>query len=1808
MSAKHSLYDIEAVTTLVALLRLRAQQQPEQLAYRFLVDGDTHEVSLTYSDLDKQARALAAQLQQEGNAGDPVLLLYPPGLAYVAAFFGCLYAGMIAVPLFPPRLNRPDTRLQVVIGDTQARIALSTQEILAGVEQRIQQLPALAALRWLATDVPMQADATAWQPPAISGNTLAFLQYTSGSTMAPRGVQLTHGNLLHNLAAIRRCFAIAPHSQGLIWLPPYHDMGLIGGILEPLYSNIPTTLMSPTAFLERPLRWLQAISRMRATISGGPNFAYELCLRKISAEERTTLDLSCWEVAFNGAEPIRAATLERFTETFAPCGFRREAFYPCYGLAEATLIVAGGVAAAPPVIAHFATSQLQQNQIQPLPPDDSNGQALVSSGQPLSDQQLLIVHPETLTPCAPDQVGEIWISGPSVATGYWQQPAASAQTFGVYTSDGNGPFLRTGDLGFIQAGELFITGRLKELIIIRGRNYYPQDIEYSAGKSHSALRAGGGAAFSIDMDSEERLVIVHELDRQSRRADINEVAAAIRSAVAAAHDLQVHAVVLIKPGSLPKTSSGKVQRRLCRTQFLNNQLEVIGQSMPSAPSAKPAPQRANHFVVAALQAVSDPSARQKLITLYVQEQLAQLRGIAAAQIDPQQPLTSLGLDSLMAVEIKDHIETTFGVVLPLSTVLQGPNLNQLAALILGSASSSESAATGHAQLVPLNDAATRYALSASQRALWFLYRMAPDSAAYALSRALHIHGALDVAALQRAFQALILRHPLLRTTFGISTEGEAFQEIVAEATLDFTHTDASTWSKATVQEQLLAATRRHFDLEHGPVLRIALFTRTATEHILLINVHHIVMDFWSVSVLVRELQALYQQEVRGVAAALPDLPLHYRDYVHWQTTLLQGGRGAELWAYWQRQLAGSLPLLQLSSDQPQPAPPVRSEATCFFQLPAELTKQLRALARSESATLYMTLLAAFKVLLYRYTGQEDILVGSATAGRERAALRNLIGYFVNPVVMRTQLSGELPFTSLLARVRQTVLEAFAHQEYPFIDLVARIQPKREPNRLPLFQVMFTFQQAPDRSSEQLHALALGQAGAALDWGDIRLESMAVADNLALLDLQLVMAEVNDTLTGTFQYDTSLFSATLMSRMVGHFQQLLTAIVAAPQQPLAQLNLLSHAERHQLLDAWNTTQADYPLLPAHALIEAQVADHAERVAVRQGSSTLSYAELNRRANQLAHYLRKRGVGPEVAVGLYLERSIDLMVAILAVLKAGGFYVPLDPLYPAERRAFILQDAQVRILLTGANAEIAGEDSSDAAYLRIVLPAIAAELAQEPAHNPPCIVSAENLAYLIYTSGSTGQPKGAMITQRGLVNYLSWCQRAYPLQVGCEVPVHSSIAFDLTVTSTLAPLIAGTTVLMLPEDASVDALADTLRSDVDISLIKITPAHLKLLGEQLAATRLRARIHSLIIGGEPLLPDQIAFWQANSPTTMLINEYGPTETVVGCCVYTVPNDQSSQQTIPIGRPIQNTQLYILDQAMQPVPIGVSGELYIGGVGVARGYCKRPDLSAERFVPDPFGTAAGARLYKTGDLARYRADGSIECLGRVDTQVKLRGFRVEPGEIEAMLTQHPAIKQAAVIARATDAGEKRLLAYLVLAHDAYAQHETFSALSSTLRAFLKARLPAYMIPPAFVELPALPLMTNGKIDRRALAQITPPEHSASPLPDTAAYSPTERTLLQIWQHLLATERIGLHDNFFDLGGHSFLIFQLQQQIRAQLKCEVPITDFLSRPTISTLASYIDQQQTDMPQFAGQQSQARAETRLQALQLRRQARQERK
>ncbi len=1031
--------------------------------------------------------------------------------------------------------------------------------------------------------------------------------------------------------------------------------------------------------------------------------------------------------------------------------------------------------------------------------------------------------------------------------------------------------------------------------------------------------------------------------------------------------------------------------------------------------------------------------------------------------------------------------------------------------------------------------------SFAQGRLWFLDQFEPGSSVYNIPLAVRLAGVLDVEALEAALNALVERHEALRTRFGLE-EGDPVQLIAAALKVPLPVDDLGSVPEEGREEEVQKRVQTEgdipFDLAQGPLLRARLLRLEERTHVLVLTLHHIISDGWSMGVLMRELSALYRACGQGAPSPLPALPVQYADYAIWQRDWLQGAVLDKQLSYWRDQLK-DLPVLDLPTDRPRPAMQSFRGAQIGFVLTESLTKAVEALSQRAGVTLFMTLLAAFQLLLQRYSGQDDVVVGSPIAGRNKVEIEGLIGLFINTLVLRTDLSGDPTFMELLGRVREVALGAYAHQDLPFDKLVEELQPERDLSRNPLFQVMFIMQNAPR---------------AELDMTGIKPSLQSAQRVTAKFDLTLSMIKKPDGLQGILEYNLDLFDAATVESLASHFQTLLQGILSAPDRPVGELPMLSETERQALLVDWNATAlVCEPETLVHQLIEAQVDRTPASVAVGFEDRRLSYQALDQKANQLAHHLQALGVGPDVLVGVALERSELMLVALLGVLKAGGAYVPMDPDYPGARLAYMLEHSRVHVLL-----------SQDSMLERI--PEHQAQLVcidsdwdsigQLASDRPAAAVRPEHLAYVIYTSGSTGKPKGVQVSHGAVVNFLN-SMALKPGISGRDVLLAvTTLSFDIAVLELYLPLIVGGRVQIVSREVSGDGdqLLSALK-ETGATLMQATPATWRIL---LSAGWQGSEDFKVLAGGEALPRDLVN--ELVDRVGGVWNMYGPTETTVwSTCEYVT----AREGPVLIGRPIGNTQVYVLDKGMQPVPVGVPGELYIGGRGVARGYLHAPDLTQERFVADTFADQPGGRLYRTGDQVRYMRDGRLDYLTRLDNQVKVRGFRIELGEIETGLATHPALKQSVVAVREDRPGDVRLVAYIVTLPG---QDVTVTE----VRKHLRSTLPDYMIPQHVLELEAVPMTPSGKIDRKAL----PSPFSAGALEEDVYIAPrteTERALAAIWQEVLGVDRVGIHDNFFDMGGHSLLSIHLISCIRDRLDRVLRPREILLN-NLEQLAEYCD------------------------------------
>ncbi|MCG1019617.1 MULTISPECIES: non-ribosomal peptide synthetase [Burkholderiaceae] len=1328
-------------------------------------------------------------------------------------------------------------------------------------------------------------------------------------------------------------------------------------------------------------------------------------------------------------------------------------------------------------------------------------------GRPIDNTRLYILDRHG-QPVPLGAVGELYIGGAGVARGYLNRPELTTECFvrDPFSVEPDARMYKTGDLArYLFDSNVEFLGRNDDQVKIRGFRIELGEIE-ACLTQHPQVR--DAVVLATGNDQNKRLIayVISQADES--------LASTLRAHVASALPEYMVPSAFVRLDAWPLTPNGKLDRR----------------ALP-APSAD----------ALAHQAYEAPQGELETTLAQI---WAELLGVE--QVGRHDSFFALGGHSLLAVRLMNRV-AALGMPLPLAALFAAPTLAGLAAVLSAQCTSDSSVSSA---ITPVSrDGALP--LSFAQQRLWFLAQLDGASDAYHIPLALRVRGPLNRGAWQQALNALLARHEALRSVF-VSVDGQPqVQLLPAETGVPITWHDLRGVPdrEARLAQFRAEAAQAPFDLTRGPLMRACGIQLADDEHMVLLVQHHIVSDGWSIEVLVRELNALYRAACDGQTDPLPPLAIQYPDYAAWQRQWLSGERLKAQSEYWRTQLADAPVLLALPTDRPRPAQQSFAGAQVPIRIDAHTTGALKRVSQAHGATLFMTVLAAWSAVLARLSGQDDLVIGIPSANRNHYQLEPLIGFFVNTLALRVDLSGEPSVTQLLERVRRTTLDAQAYQDLPFEQVVEIVQPPRRLEHTPLFQVMFAWQDSEI---------------AAWDLPGLTVQPMELDYDVAKFDLELGLYEAGEEIVGSLGYATALFERATIERHVGYLQTMLQAIAVDGQQPVTHVELLASAERTLLLDTWNATQRDYPAhLCIHQLFEAQVIRTPEATALVYEDQTLSYAQLNTQANRLAHQLIELGVGPDARVALCAQRSPETVVSMLATLKAGGTYVPLDPTYPAERLAYMVADSAPTVLLSVGTPPAAVTQSLGAGVPVLDLHADAAPWAHQSAHNPDvCELSlnAQHSAYVIYTSGSTGQPKGVMVSHRSLVNLVTAMVRSLGLTAQDRMLQCSSLSFDASVGEMFVTLTQGAT-LVLRTDAWL-AGAQSFWALCQANRVSVTDLPTQFWAQLVQEkVPLPDSVRVVMISGDALSASAREGWFAgDGHRPRLLNVYGPTETTVTATVYEVTDDKSNWRTI--GRPIDNTRLYILDAHGQPVPLGAVGELYIGGAGVARGYLNRPEMTAERFMRDPFSREADARMYKTGDLARYLADGNIEFLGRNDDQVKIRGFRIEPGEIEACLVQHSQVHEAVVLA-VGESQAKRLVAYVVAEPD--------DALASTLRTHVASVLPEYMVPSAFVRLDAWPLTPNGKLDRRAL-----------PAPDAEAFAhqayeaprgELETSLAEIWSELLGVEQVGRHDSFFALGGHSLLAVQLIERLRRR-GLGISVRALFDTPVLSALAQSLGQQ----------------------------------
>jgi amino acid adenylation domain-containing protein len=1698
------------------IFQAQAARTPDALAVTF---GDA---SLTYRELNERANRLAHHLVRRGVAPEVrVGLCLERGPELVVSILAVLKAGGAYVPLDPAY---PADRLAFALSDAGVPVVLAQESVRAA-------LPAVDGVEIISLDgeaAQIAAESADDPESGATPDTLAYVIYTSGSTGTPKGALIEHRNVARLFSATDAWFGFGADDVWTLFHSSAFDFSVweIWGAL--LYGG--RLVVVPLDVARDPEAFHALVRREGVTVLNQTPSAFRQFMR-VDAERGGKLALR--NVIFGG-EALEPASLREWVDRR---GVDQPRLVNMYGITETTVHVTW----------------------RPLSREDVFGGGGSPIGVRIPDLRLYVCD-ETLKPVPVGVPGELYVGGGGVARGYLNRPELTAQRF-IDNPFGAGRLYRTGDrVRWLADGTLDYMGRLDEQVKIRG-------FRIELGEIEARLLDAGGVR--------EAAVVVREDVPGDRRIVAYLVgdagAEALRTHLRQRLPEYMVPSAFVTMDVLPLTPNGKLDRR-----------------------ALPAPE------YAAGDRYVEPRTP-------VEEVLAEIWGevLHLDRVGVEESFFELGGHSLLVMRAVSRIREIFGVELPLRAFFDQGTVAGLAALLstdprfarstaqlvarmmgmdeedaddASSAPMSQEDLPAPSAVVPV-DRSAPLPLSFGQERLWFVHRLEGGSTFYHIPSGHRLKGPLHVAALERAFAEIVRRHEVLRTRFD-EVGGVAVQVVAPFSGFTLSLDDVSGLDPASrelaVRRHAADEAERPFDLRAGGLFRARLLRLAGDEHVLLICMHHIVSDGWSMDILFGELVALYGAFVEGAPSPLPELAVQYADFAAWQRAHLQGAVLDGQVAWWKEQLAGAPGLLELPTDHPRPAVQAYGGARESLELPDDLVAALTALGRREGATLFMVLLGAFQVLLGKYAGTDDVVVGSPIAGRTRGETEPLIGFFVNTLVLRTDLGGDPGFRALLRRVRDTTLAAYEHEHVPFEKLVAELQPERSLSHSPLAQVMFSLRTLD------------GDGGGALRG----LEARSLETELATtrFDLTLALTAWAGGVRGSLEYATSLFDRATIQRMRGHLLRVLEQVAADPDLPLSRLDLAGGDERRMVVQAWNRTARPYPRgVTIHDLFARRVAERPDAEALVWSELRLTYAQLDARGNQLAHHLRALGVGPEARVGVLLERGPELIVTLLAILKAGGCYVPLDPGYPAERLELMMADSAVGVLVSRGELSAALNPPG----VRMVdLDRSADAIAAERTDAVRGGATPENLAYIVYTSGSTGKPKGVMVAHRQVVQLV--CETDYVrLAPGDRVAQASNASFDALTFEAWGAFLNGATLVGIPRDVllSPPAMREFLREQGITTLYQTTALLNQLTREQ---PDIFATLREVLFGGQASDADRVrALLRAGKPRRLL-HMYGPTETTAWCSWEDVTHVAEDAQTVSVGVPTGNQRIYLLDAALQPTPVGVPGEAYVGGDGVVRGYLDRPALTAERFLPDPFAAGPGARMYRTGDRLRWRESAlvrecvraevgndtthalthsrthalglrthALEFLGRLDEQVKIRGFRIEPGEVESVLSAHPDVREARVIVREDESGEKRLAAYVVGA-----------VTGDALRACLRRSMPEYMLPAAFVVMDALPLTPNGKLDVRAL----PAPEAGVQDRYVAPRTPVEEVLAEIWGEVLGLERVGVEESFFELGGHSLLVMRAVSRTREIFGVELPLRAFFDQGTVAGLSALL----TDDPRFA--------------------------
>jgi len=1644
----------QSFLTLLDYLEHYSTEKPNDVVFSFLDESGFLKSSLTFIQVRDLSRTLAKALLAHTKPKTRVALVFSQGLEFIIAFWACLYAGVTAVPIPPPSGTRQKDRVLKVLRDAEANICLSHSDVMNAAYVKESQIFSKNEIHWLDIDKILYKNNTNSILPNISQDDVAFLQYTSGSTSVPKGVMVSHKNILYNQKIITSAFCHDSSSKIVGWLPFTHDMGLIGNILHPIYIGASCTLFSPLSFLKKPLMWLRIISSIKATTSGGPNFGYQLCVDTISEDDLKTIDLSSWKVAFNGSEMVSEKTINLFIKKFEVCGFNPHAFLPCYGLAESTL---------------FVTSSIVNTPIKTTSNNNFKHLNLVSLGKTYEDDIIKIVDPNSHEVCTEKQEGEIWIKSDSVCKGYYNKKEETEETFTAFTSIGEGPFLRTGDIGFIEGGDLYFTARRKNLIIIRGKNFYPEDIELSINELTPILSNCRVAAFSITSEVTESLIIFIECKRNMlKELDFGQLTNLIQNRILQEFQVSVEAVWFLKPNSIPRTTSGKLQYHECRRMFKQQDI---------SPLWKWEELQYNNFSA--------------------QDFITSLLKLNESDIEIDQPLINYGLDSLKGTQILHYINENTSELITFQSLMNGMTLRTVKEHLIKFKRFRIDKEENF-----LREFESSGPLSYQQENLSVIQNINPNDTSYNIPILLKMEGTLNKSAFIQTIEKIVDRHQIFRSSIKEMSK-KLIQEVSQKILLPF--------EEVSSLQEIYIDIKTPFDLSNTPLFRIKMYQETIKVTYILLNFHHSIFDGWSMRVFLEDFLLIYKCIVEDKELVLEAIPGSYIEFANTQRSLDY----SKMLKYWLDYLKGDIPALRISEYHRSDPNITPIGGKINVEISGKLLLLLKECSKKLQSTVFITLFTIFHITLNLYSGEDIIIVGYPAANRRASKWKQIIGFFVNTLVNKTIFCKHTTFQDILKQCKDGVLNGSDFEELPFQHLVDNINPLRSSDSSPIFQAMFVMQ---DVSTEPI----------ILDNLKILLQELSPV--VPIYDLVLQVEEKDHSISLIFEYRADKLPDSVIQEFKDDYLATLVNCLKNPYLPISNFSCRTYSN---IFDS----------------IKQQAQIYPHNIAIKSISEEISYNLLIQYTASIAQTLIDNGLIQGQTVGLITKRTPFTIAAILGIMQAGGVYVPIDPNYPSKRIEFILKDANISFLLTDSEL-LADYLSSFKGNLVIISKA----LKNKSFKSNLC---GKN-AYIMYTSGSTGNPKGVVVSHDSLLYFTKEAIKLFDIKNPQNIYQFASICWDTSSEEIFPCLLTGGT-LILRSDAIVepfDMLLKNLEQEkIEICNLPTSYWNNFLMFLMAKNLQLPKTLKLIIVGGEKINQEAVKNWQNYiGGKVKLLNTYGSTETTSISAAFDLSNWNGNTFVVPIGQPLNGTEFYILDKYLRPVPTGVSGQLYIGGRGVAVGYINNQLLNNQKFLK-----IKEDRVYNTEDIAYKDFEGIFYIKGREGNNIKRRGFLICLDEIEHNLKRLSEVKDCLVHSLQSESNlSPTIRAYIILSQ--------FNSSEILIRKKLRQVLPEYMIPDVIIILDEFLYLFNGKIDHNALNQLQP-----FYLPETQFFCEFEEKISTVWKQVLSTEARDLNTSFFDFGGNSLLLLNLHQKLEEIFNIKFPIASLFDHYTIGEQAMMI-------------------------------------